>query len=846
MNTWDNHRFLSRSEKLTIAWLEPSQRLINFTVHSGAIYKRTVSSFIISVFDNLTAMSQGSSAAISANQFYYDIESSVLYIRMSDDSNPNTKTVIANYRYFFCNTPLDLPYDLSSGSDVNYEGRLRSNSPISKELDDEQIGIVLESSTSISLENTDGFFDPIYDTLIWENKPVKMYSWSRDLPFLEKKLVFSGFIQDKTFTTKEVKFSCKDFIYNLRQPMSLKLFSELDGEVDDSTLNTSKRRLYGKFKQLQCVGIDKTLDGFAGIGSITGSTLSVNITGIGTEFLKELSGGDTVIFQGVDGPIEIGVESVESDTSFTATDEPDGNFTSQAYTINPSVPYRFKNRRFHIAGHKLRAPSTTISSVLQANRFYVNDISDFEQGDLISVDGESATIKRISGNLIVTRSNLQGGTPVGGEVVTKNPVSKVYYGSRELIIDRDWTLTNTTEAIIEIDPLAEFNIQKQINLPNDAVFTNASRVVATSLFDFKNEVNPRDWIRSGDVTHTVWYEILSVKEGEVLLRVPYAGSTITNTGKKKNVSVIDDDSVVVTNCVGIERGGVWIKNASLAVKDILENDASLVDINTASFIQSEFDAPEILSLAIPESIGSTAPTIRDTISKINQSVLGSLVTNSDFEISYNVLNAERPTNGVVYSDDDIAGQISVSSKNEIVETVSAKYRNFTDIFTGEATGELYEFTNDFVSSLIGIKVRKEVDLYLFNDSDAQIMAQRYALFNSLSRSIVRLKSKLLFSTTSLNDKVSLSLRRLYNRFGSDDRSKIGIVNKVTFNGKDSDIEINDLGNIFNRVGAIADDASNDFTASSDSEKLLNGYIVDDDLEVPDVTSDAEIYQNLIG
>ena len=71
------------------------------------------------------------------NLWFYDLESGFAYVRMSDDSNPNTKSISGIYRLFYSNAPLDLPFDLLSGGDVHYEGALSSNSPITKQLDNE-------------------------------------------------------------------------------------------------------------------------------------------------------------------------------------------------------------------------------------------------------------------------------------------------------------------------------------------------------------------------------------------------------------------------------------------------------------------------------------------------------------------------------------------------------------------------------------------------------------------------------------------------------------------------------------------------------------------------------------
>jgi len=72
------------------------------------------------------------------------------------------------------------------------------------------------------------------------------------------------------------------------------------------------------------------------------------------------------------------------------------------------------------------------------------------------------------------------------------------------------------------------------------------------------------------------------------------------------------------------------------------------------------------------------------------------------------------------------------------------------------------------------------------------------------------------------------------------------INKITTDGTNSTVEFNDLSNIFNRVMSIAPDAALDFTSALDTEKILNAYVCDDSLEVPDTSSDAELGSNIIG
>ena len=851
--TYDDYAAKTRSSKIVLCHVEPSQRLTLFSLDSGSIYKRKTEYFVVSVKENGIELLSDDNIAIVSGSWFYDSITSDLYIRTTDDSNPKTKTIVVTYRLFFANMPISLPYDLAEGVDVYYEGRLSSSSPINKDLDEEQIGVVLETSTSISLINSDGYFDGIYDKLIFENKNMKLFSWSEIIPLSEKKMLFDGTIQNKSFSESSVGFSAKDFTFKLREKLKLENFSTNDGNVPERYLNTPKRRLFGKFKQLACVPTDSILDGFNVTGVISATNGTNVFTGTGSSFLDELSPTDQIsYFNGIE-TLRYSIKEVLSDTSLTITQVLEVNIDNASFTCKPQIPWRKKNRFWHIAGHKLRSPETVITFASSGNRITVADSSDMFAGDLIRIDGEETFIKRVNGNDMALTSVLQQGRPTGGEVVSKSPLSKAYLSGSEIFVDRDWTVSNTlTDASLTISELAEFNIAAEINLSFNMTFTNGSRVVTMTGIDFRNEASIRDWLRSDDITHSVWYEILDIQYDKdsnfstVTLRTPYGGVTDTTGGLKKNVSVINDTAVITVDCMGLERDGVWVKTASDAVKDLLENDGSFTNLNTESFIESDNDAPFIMSLAVPSNIGGSNAQIKEVISKINESVFGSLVTDADFNLRYQVLTPEKPTDIKYLEDHDIIGISGISSRNEIVREVNAKYGFFSDRFTGTEAFNLYAFENEFVDDLVESKASLDIELNLFDRDDAITIAQRYALYNSLSQTSISISGKLNLALLALNDKVYLNIARLFKRFGNNDTRKIGIINKVSNNGSDVTLTINDLGNAFNRVSNISSTTASEFTNATDDEKIKYSYVVDDDILTPDITSDVELYSNLIG
>lgn len=835
----------TRSEKVVLCHIEPVQRLLIWTLDTGSQYKRAVDNFIIGITDGETALTEGT-LPLNSGEWFYDSENGEVYVRTSDDSNPNTRDLIGTYRLFFANGPWQLPFDLDSGSEVNYEGSLKSNSAIAKELDDEQIGIALESSTSIVFHNENAYFDEVYDTLFFENKRVRLWSWSPSIPLSEKKLLFDGEIQDKTFSNSTVRFSCKDFMYRLREKLKLDNFTESDGNISDSILGTPKRRIYGQVDNVRAIPVDNILDGYQLTGTVSGDLGGQVLTGLGTVFLDEVSPNDTLVINFELETVEVTVDSVDSDTQITLSDVFEFGFAGEVITNQPARPWRKKNRNWHIAGHKLRAPSTTVSVGTQPNRFSVVDGSDMFNGDLIDIDGFDVNIKRIIGNDVVLRQNIPTGTPSGGTIVEKNPVSKAFIGTKESFINRDWTLTNTTEAVLNFDNLAEFNIAPQKTIVGSFTFTNGLRTVVASGVDLLNQVEPRDWIRSDDITHTTWYEVLDVKELQITLRVAYGGTNNTGSAFKKNVELINDDTLITVNTIGYEDSGVWVKTASDAVKHLLESDAGVTAIDSASFIEADSDAPYKLALIIPSNIGGAIPIVRDVITQINESVFGSLVNDTDFNLVYNILTPAKPEDLIKIGQDEIMGEPMVSSRNEVVRKVNLSYSPFTDRFKQEDSFKLIEFTNDFVDKYIGNRQELDVTIFLYDDNDAQAIAERYAFYNSLSQSTVTVKSKLNLSLKNLNDKLYIEFDRIYKRFGGKDRRKIGVISKIVKDGVNTSVEFNDLGNIYNRTGAISPDIANEFTSADETEKIFNGYIVDDNLEVPDITSDQELGQNLIG
>lgn len=833
-----------RSEKLTLVTCEAVQKIKIFTLN-GTVYERVMDNFVVSVKDSSIALTQSLTLPVTLNKWHFDPKTKKLTINVG--ANPNTKNISVTFRLFFSNAPINLPYDLASGETVEWEALVSSIGQIGQQLDEQSTGIVLESSSNVSLINTDGRFDSIYDTLIWENQIIKFYSWFPSIPLSEKVQLFEGVIESKTFNEKSISFKVKDFVFKLKNQVNLGFYTSVDGNILPAILNTPKRRIYGQVDNLKCVSLDAILGGYLINGTLTGSTTNTVLTGSGTSFLDQLSPNDDIFVIIDNNDYRLGVQSVDSDTQITLSQPLEVSFGTSTIKVKPEIPWRKKNRNWHVAGHKLRGAFTEILLVLAPNTFFVNSVEDFQAGDEITINGFQSNVRRVSGSKIITTTNIIP-TPIGSDTIYKRPIKAVYHETKLTEFARDYTATNATEAIVTFEEEAEFNIADQKKSGYSFTFTNGSRTLATgSAVDLTTILNSRDWIRSTSASRSTWYEVLAVNQTTITLRTPISisGGPFTEEAYYKNITPIHEASLVTVNCLGMEVDSKWIRTASDAVRHLILNDALFSSVNETSFAKAKSDCGFTLSMAIPSELGRSAPLVRDVITNINSSVLGSLYGDSTQSISYSILNSTKPSVANILRDDDIISW-SVDSHQLIVNQVIVNYRPFLDIYSKLNTNKRFIFKSSFVDDLIGIKNTLEKTLYIYNDADAIVMAQRLALFNSLSSSSVRIKGKLNLAQVLVNDKIFLSLDRLYSRYAGQDRRKIGTVTGVRRDGFGTEITVTDLGNIYNRVPSIAPNTTSVYANSPDDDKIRWGYVLDNNVLTPNPASEVGLGSGIIG
>lgn len=845
MTDWSEYSRKTRSTKIALAHVFPRQKWKQWTLVSGNVYKYAVPYIVHGVSLGQTPLTTDTSEAVGSNKFFYKYQTGELFINVG--ANPVPLNIILTYRLCFSSAPVNLPFDLASGFATEYEPRLKDLGDIKLELDYENQGIALETNSSVSFFNNDGWFDDKFDVLIFENQRAVFYSWGLEIPISQKRTIFDGFMESKSFSQTEVKLTLKDQFKKLRDRMQMTLFTESDGSITDDNLNRPKRRIYGQMKNVELIGIDKVKDGFPLTGTLSISQDSDQLIGVGSAFLDELSPEDELVGTIENEEFRFTISSVESDTAATLSDASEVPISGQIL-VNPVVPWRKKNRQWHIAGHKLREVSTTIAEFITRTRIRLTDITDVKEGDQALIDGtDYATIARISGDVVILDQALKN-TLTGGESFVITPVGAVYKEDKRFEVDRDFTISNTsTDAIVILDELAEFNITGQKLTDLAFTFTNGSRSVpcSTTPIDLRTIFKTRDWIRADSITRPEWYEILSVTETEITLRTPFSTATFAGSAIRKNVEYVEDKSLITADTRGIEVAGAWLYSASRAVRHILENDLGATNIDTASFDQSHEDAPQTLSYVIPKSAGQDAPIIRDVIADINKSVLAAIYQNPNFDFAMALLQSDKPEDIETLTDDEIIS-FTVATKQTIANLIQLNYRPFVDVFSQKPTFKLQEFENDFVDETSQIQNTAVATAFIYDDEVAETHAQRLGFIKSVTNTLVTIKGKIDLVRFGIGDRIAMAFDRMFTRYGNEANQRVGIVYGVQSDESGATLMLNDYNGVFTRVPAIAPDDAPDYSAASDDEKAKWGFICDDDTETPDGISNASLGNNLIG
>lgn len=518
------------SEKVTLAIVDASKRLIAFSLHSGAIYK--IESFNVAVITSIEVSGvsltvSSSLAEMTAGSFYNDRESQTLYLWLSDSANPNASFVVLTNKYFFSNRPAALPWDLNTGFDVYFEPLIKSTSAFGVELDIvNEATNAIEGQGTISFYNDSDFWPRNYDKIFFENQPCSIYSWSGDLEPSEAKLIFRGYVESKSYSSDEITLSLKDLLFQLRSTIDLSNISEL-GLRNDPALNSAKQRLvYGKLRGHRPVNLDKLINtSYPITGTISVFFNDTSVVGTSTLFKTELSKNDKLIIQGV----QYTIASIVSDTNLELTSAYGsitiGNITTE---VIPATNKNYINREWSLSGHALSQAEYLIQHGSTTSRMVLNTTEDLYDGDDIYIGeiglGELVRIDRVINDTTVTLAQSTEIIYPAETPVHRPCVQNVRMNDLELVYLEDYTV-DANSGRLTLEESAEENRATLLESTERVTVTSGNDYFEGSGTKFSSYIKPGNKVRPQSTD--TFYKVLDVSDERITLTEPYTGPSFT-------------------------------------------------------------------------------------------------------------------------------------------------------------------------------------------------------------------------------------------------------------------------------------------------------------------------------
>lgn len=828
-NTFAEFKDREASEKVILAAFEARERVMGWSLLSGAVYQRTnVSSDRITlVEEDGSAYTEGSSTALSAGEWYHDRSANILYVRTTDDSNPNSKYIVKTENLYFSSIGVTAPYDHGtwSGYNVFWRDGLINTSGFKVEVDNEnQLGEAIEGRGTITFGNEQDYWKSVFDKKSFFNSAITIYSWSPEIDFDEAQILFIGQIQDKDYSERQVRFTLRDRLNELRASVQLDRISDVAGvKASPKTLNQFQRRVYGEVKGHVPTSIDEVSSdtGYALSGTVSISSGTTTITGVGTSFLNDLSPDDELIING--GDSRVSIESIESDTSATLSEEPDTTVGGASFAVDPSLPKFYTNREFVIAGHALREPTTTITVVKNTAEITVDDSTDFEADAEILVGSERSRVRRVVGNKIRLDINLAT-LPTVGTTVKRLTVTNVRLGTRQLELTRDYTYDASTGRM-SLEEDAEFNVAPTRVLAAGTVsFSSGSRTVTGSGTEFTSVLNPNSWIRARN--QSTWYRVLQVNsDTELELRVASGETESNDVGLFKTPDVFSDEVPLSVDTLGLVSSGVWLNTVPEIVEHLLEEAGLSSDIDTASFDTAKDLVYQRVGYVIPQRASDTRSiTYKSAIADLNKSVFGTLIQNDAFLFEYRVIRPNRSaTSATRYFDADVLNWAVKSQLDKIAKTINVTYvpREFDWRSRGDSTG-LTTYENETAKFVSKATRTVDYETFLVNENDAVTLAQRLGFLFSVAYTTISATTKLQAASLKVSSIVNFEHEKLF-----DPQRKVGAIKSISKDGFGVRLEIEDLASAFAACGTITEADANAWDDESARGRLFRGYVTDD-------------------
>lgn len=524
---YSDFQHLSSSEKVTLAIVCGSKRVRGFVL-SGGVYSiaQQIPVLFSVALDSVTLTAAASIDALVDGSYFYDHAGETLYVKST--KNPNSSFLVVTQKYFFGNRACTLPHDLATGFEVYFEPMIKATTAFGTELDVlNEATSAIEGKGSITFHNDHDFWPKNFDKVFFENQIAEIYSWSPAMGVEQAKLLFRGYVDSKSYDSRQVKLNLKDLLYNLRAAVNLPNISELELR-NDPGLDTAKQRLvYGALKGHRPVNLDKLINGsYPVTGRVALFFGQTSAVGTGTKFKEELKKGDKLILAG----LTFTVARVVSDFALELT-SPWGlpNATMKA-EVAPASSKPYINREWLLAGHPLSQPIAYIQAGSTTQRLIVNSTRDMFAGDDLYIgevgSGELVRIGEVINGTIISLAQTTEIVYPADTPIHRPCVQNVRMNDLELIYGEDYTV-DPHSARLTLSTLAEEQRAPLIEAADRVTVVSGEDFFTGTGTKFTQYIKPGSKVRPQGTED--FYQVLEVTDTQINLTEPYTGPSFTGS-----------------------------------------------------------------------------------------------------------------------------------------------------------------------------------------------------------------------------------------------------------------------------------------------------------------------------
>lgn len=243
--------------------MKPRRRLTPWTLDSGSVYKSSCAFNVIAVERNGTALTEGSSTALSAGQWYYDFDNQMLYVRKSDSTAPGSSDWIVATVEIFVSTHERIWYripDSSSARSVQFFGVVKTPPAIRKTRAQQILGFYPVETTGLTCVNDPNLFQDIIWDGSFNDAEIVVYHVAGEESVSNIAKVLTGKMGNFTFSDSEISFTIYDGSITLDEEFSpiggTKYYPNGTAGIDPEFAGKPIRTFFGQVFGVRPVNID--------------------------------------------------------------------------------------------------------------------------------------------------------------------------------------------------------------------------------------------------------------------------------------------------------------------------------------------------------------------------------------------------------------------------------------------------------------------------------------------------------------------------------------------------------------------------------------------------------------